>query len=197
METMVVAKRLGGGDNNSFMYNPVYPNCCDSCHFATKQEVNPDFRLARQRYDDSYINLRPVRKQYDVSYTYDKYLIVSERFKLFCDEKSYQNAVFHSIPQEPDFYFLESSKIIPLDYMRRKVDFHNLCAKCNRYEWVISARPSYVQSGFVLEENTFYRSEYDFGDRNRKSPLIIVSLQMAKEMSAQKFKGIFFDNVLK
>ncbi|MDR2384654.1 MAG: hypothetical protein LBD80_03175, partial [Tannerella sp.] len=116
---MVVAKRLGGSDNNSFMYYPEYPYCCESCHYAIKQEVNPDFRLARQRYDVSQINLHQVRKQYDVSYTYDGYLIVSKRFKQFCKEKSYQNAVFHSIPQEPDFYFLESSKIIPLDYARR------------------------------------------------------------------------------
>ncbi len=136
------------------------------------------------------------RKQYDVSYTCDHYMIVSKRFKLFCEEKSYQNVIFHSIPQEPDFYFLESSKVIPLDYVRRKVDFHNFCSKCNRYEWVIGSTPSYIQQGFEIEENTFYRSEYDFGSHNHKSPLIIVSLQMAKDLKAQKFKGLFFDDVL-
>jgi hypothetical protein len=194
---ILVAKILRGGDNNSFMYNPTYPYCCDSCHYVTKQEVNPDFRLARQRYDDSYINLHPVRKQYDISYTCDHYLIVSKRFKQFCEEKSYKNAVFHSIPQEPDFYFLESSKIIPLDYARRNVQFGNLCKVCNCYDYVAGATPSYIQQGFVMEEDTFYRSKYEFGSYNRKSPLIIVSLQMAKEMSAQKFKGLYFKDVLK
>ncbi|MDR0404427.1 MAG: hypothetical protein LBH37_01320 [Oscillospiraceae bacterium] len=194
---MVAAKILIGRDNNSFMYNPVYPHCCDSCHYATKQEVNPDFRLARQRYDVSCINLHPARKQYDVSYTWDGYLIVSKRFKQFCEEKSYQNAVFHSIPQEPDFYFLESSKIIPLDYARRPVEFIDLCKVCNRYAEVIGMSKNFVQQGFFMEENTFYRTEYDFGSHNRKSPLIIVSLQMAKEMAAQKFKGLYFDDVLK
>ena len=197
MVDLVVAKILGGGDNNSFMYNEIYPYCCDSCHYTTKQELNPDFRLAHQRYDFSHIKLHSVRKHYDVSYTWDGYLIVSKRFKQFCEEKSYQSVVFYSIPQESDFYFLESSKIIPLDYARRKVDFHNLCTKCNRYEWVIGATPNYTQEGFVMEENIFYRSEYDFGDFNNKSPLIIVSLRMAKELAAQKFKGLYFKDVLK
>ena len=193
---MVTAKILGGGDNNSYMYNPAYPHCCSSCHFATKQEVNPDFRLSRQRYDVAYINLRPVRKQYDVSYTYDGYLIVSKRFKQFCEEKLYQNAIFHSIPQEMDFYFFESSKVIPIDYARRPVDFIDFCKVCNRYAEVIGMSKNHIQQGFVMEENTFYRSEYDFGSHNHKSPLIIVSLQIAKDLKAQKFKGLFFDDVL-
>ena len=193
---MVVAKRLGGGDNNSFMYNPTYPHCCDSCHYATKQEINPAFRLARQRYDASYVNLYPVRKQYDISYTYDHYLIVSRRFKHFCEEKSYQNVIFHSLPQEPDFYFLESSKIIPLDYARRNVQFGSFCKICNRYDYIAGATPSYIEQGFIMEENTFYRSEFDFGSYNQKAPLIIISLQMAKEMTVQKFKGMLLIDVL-
>jgi hypothetical protein len=196
MVDMVVAKILFGRDNNSFMYDSVYPYCCDSCHYAMKQEVNRDFRLARQRYDASNTNLYPVRKHYDASYTWDGYLIVSKRFKQFCEEKTYQNAIFHSIPKEPDFYFLESAKIIPLDYVRRNVQFGTLCKVCNRYDYIAGATPSYIQQGFVMEENTFYQSEHDFGSYNQKSPVIIISLQMAKEMSAQKFRGIFFLNVL-
>ena len=196
MVDMVVAKILGGGDNNSYMYNPKYPHCCSSCHFATKQEVNPEFRLSRQRYDDSYINLRPVRKQYDVSYTCDHYLIVSKKFKQFCEELSYKNVVFHSLPQEPDYSFLKSLKTIPLDYVRRNVQFGSLCKVCNRYDYVAGATPSYIQRGFVMEENSFYRSEYEFGSYNQKSSLIIVSLQMAKDLKAQKFKGLFFNDVL-
>ena len=53
-----------------------------------------------------------------------------------------------------------------------------------------------LDQGFIMEENTFYRSEYDFGSYNSKSPLIIVSLQMAKELTAQKFKGLYFKDVL-
>ena len=146
MVDMVVAKILGGGDNNSYMYNPVYPHCCDICHYATKREVNPDFCLARQRYT----NLHPVRKQYDISYTCDHYLIVSKKFKQFCKKKSYTDAVFHSIPQEPDFYFLESSKIIPLDYARRTVEFIDFCQECKRFAEVICMSKNYIHQGFIM-----------------------------------------------
>jgi len=35
-----------------------------------------------------------------------------------------------------------------------------------------------------------------FGSYNQKSPIIIVSLLMSKEMAAQKFKGLYFKDVL-
>lgn len=51
------------------MYN-VSPHCCSQCGYPTKQEINPEFKLKRKRFD--------------VFNTYDGYLIESQRFKDFC-----------------------------------------------------------------------------------------------------------------
>lgn len=178
---MVVAKLLRGDDNRSFMYYD-YPDCCTKCHYTVKRSISPDFKLKR--------------KQYDVSYTYDGYLIVSKRFKSFCEEKEYSNVTFHGLVNEPDFYCLESCEVVSLDYERRKVKFIDLCDKCGRYAEVIGATPSYIENNFEMKENTFYRSEFDFGSYNRKSPLIIIGNEMAEEMLKMKFKGLYFKDVL-
>jgi hypothetical protein len=181
MEIMVVAKMLYGPDNNSFMYYD-YPNCCIKCHYTVRKSISPDFKLKR--------------KQYDVSYTYDGYLIVSKKFKSFCEEKKYNNYIFHNLANEPDFFFLECLDIISLDYDRRKVKFIDLCEVCGRHAEVIGANPSYIENNFEMKENTFYRSKFDFGSYNRKSPLIIIGNEMAEEMLKMKFKGLYFKDVL-
>lgn len=180
---MVKAKILLGYDNKSYMYSkPNYPHCCESCHYPTKQVVNPAFHL--------------VKRTQDVSYTYDLYLIVSEKFKLFCETRKYKNLIFHPIEKEPRFFFCESSKIIPLDYQRREVMFIDKCELCDRYAEVIGATPSFVLSDTIIEEKSFYRSEFDFGSYEHKSPLVIVSLDVAEELSKQKFRGICLKDVI-
>lgn len=178
---MVIAKIFIGPDNLSFMHND-YPNCCEICHYELRQSINANFKLKK--------------KQFDVSGTYDGYLIVSKRFRLFCEEKKYNNVQFLDLPNEPDFYFLESTTTITLDYERRKVQFIDFCDKCGRYAEVIGATPSFIKPNSTIKENTFYRSEYDFGSYNSKSPLIVVSNKMAEEMLEMKFKGLYFKDVL-
>lgn len=180
---MVIAKILGGYDNNSYMYINNRPYCCENCGYPIKREVNQNFELKK--------------KQMDVSYTYDGYLIVSYRFKSFCKENNFQNIVFNSIESQPDFFFLESIKVIPLDYLRRNVQFIDLCSTCNQFAEVIGATPSYLGDyDFKIHENNFYKSEFNFGSYSHKAPLIIVSIDIAKLHSIQKFKGLFFDDVL-
>lgn len=208
---MVIAKKIVGADNNSYMYEfNLYPDCCELCHYSMKQMINPNFRFSKKRYDDAHINAYNVEKHYDVSYTGDHYLIVSQKLVDFCQERQYQNVIFHNIPSEPAFYFLESNKILSLDYNKHyklplkpdkiyingshTIKFGNLCPKCNRYDGVNGV--PFAFRHIQIEENSFYRSEYEFGNFNYKSPLIIVSLQMAKDMQKQKFRGLYFNDIL-
>jgi hypothetical protein len=164
------------------MYNRVnIPYTCTSCHYPIKKEINPDFIL---------------KKKFDVSFTYDGYLIVSDKFKYFCETQLYRNLVFHTIIKEPNYYYLECDKIIQLDYKRRNVEFGKLCPICDRFDTVIGASPSYIQQGFVIQESSFYKSEYEFGSYWNRFPLIVVSMSVAKELVKQKFKGLYFKDVL-
>lgn len=179
METLV-AKRLSASDNDSYMHK-VYPNCCSKCGYPTKSEVNPNFELKK--------------KHFDASYTYDGYLIVSQRFKDFCQKEGYENIIFHEFKQK-GFYFFEALKICPLDYNRHKVQLIDLCPVCGKYAEVISP-PSFVKPGFVVEPHSTYRSEDEFGSYNQKGVLTIVGLEAAKKMKEERFRGLYFRDIYK
>ncbi len=180
---MVVAKILRGDDNDSFMYTGNRPYCCMKCNYPTRQEANADFRLKKRRWD--------------ISYTHDLYLIVSSKFKQFCEASNFQNIVFYPLEKEKDFFFLDCTKVIPLDYQRREVQFIDFCDMCNRFAEVIGATPSYLlNNDFKIEPKSFYRSEYGFGSYDQKSPLIIVGPDVAKLLTAEKFRGLYFKDVI-
>lgn len=181
MVAMVVAKIIFDADNNTFMHK-VYPNLCPKCGYSTKIEINEFFRLNKRKYD--------------VSATWDSFPIVSQRFKDFCEVEGFENIKFLSFRIEPDFYSYTINKIFSLDYVRRNVVFNKFCDVCNRYEEIIGATPSFIEQGFVIQENSFYRSEFEFGGFNRKFPLTIVSLDVAEKLKKQKFRGLYFEDVL-
>ncbi len=179
---MVAGKILRGADNNSFMHE-TYPHCCKTCGYPVKQEVNPGFRLKQKRYD--------------VSYTYDGYLIVSEKFKNYCTDMNFKNIVFEELPMEPGFYVVTVHKIITLNYTKREVKFIDKCDECGRYAEVIGATPSFIDDESELKDSEFYRSDMDFGSYERKSPLIIMNNNLANKITIKRFKGLYLKNVLK
>lgn len=178
---MVVAKIIGKADNNTFMHK-VYPNLCPKCGYSTKVEINEYFRLNKRKYD--------------VSATWDSFPIVSQKFKDFCEVEGFENIDFVSFINEPNFYSYTINKIFRLDSARRNVVFNNFCDACKRFEEIVGAVPSFIEEGFVIQENSFYRSEFEFGGFNRKFPLTIVSIDVAEKIKRQKFKGIYFKDVL-
>jgi hypothetical protein len=182
MVDMVVGKILRGQDNRSFMHEE-YPYKCKVCNYPIKQVINPNFKL--------------VKKNFDISYTYDGYLIVSKKFKQFCEQIRYSNIVFIQLPKEPNFFCTYIEKEIILNYEKRNVKFITLCDVCKRYAEVIGATPSYLDNENSLMYNEFYRSNIDFGSFERKYPLIILNNEMAIELSKQKFKGLYFKNIIK
>ncbi len=177
---MVVGKILEGQDNKNFMHN-VYPHCCHECNYPTKQEINDDFQIKC--------------RNYDVSYTYDGYLIVSKKFKLYCENKNYNNIMFYRLPKETEFYCVAVNKALELDYKKREVKFINKCHICGRYAEVIGATPAFIKDKNLLTNNDFYKSSVDFGSFEGKSPLIILNNEMAQELLKQKFKGLYFDDI--
>nr|WP_319998177.1 hypothetical protein [uncultured Draconibacterium sp.] len=178
---MVIAKLLRAQDNKSFMHRE-YPIVCGSCGYPLKQVVCAEFKLNK--------------RNMDVSYTWDGYLIVSERFVKFCNEQGYSNASFEKLQKEPQFYWFNVEETIALDYKKRGVQFLNLCKECNNYAEVIGAAPSFISDLTMLDEKSFYKSEYSFGSFERKTPLILLGTNTAKELTKQIFKGLYFKDVL-
>src|SRR4051812_34440919 len=94
-----VGLSVDGHDNDSFMLpeNDV-KLICSSCESKLDDAyINPEFKL--------------VRRNLDISTTYDGYTIVSEKFRRFCDDHEIAKIVLMPLASCPGFYNLQVKNI--------------------------------------------------------------------------------------
>jgi hypothetical protein len=171
---MSVGYVLSGPDNDSYMLRgPGSAPVCSSCGLLTDATwVDPDFELVDDRFD--------------VSYTYDGYLIVSERFRAIAEGPGTQ---FIELAGVRAFYSLVADDVVPFDAARRKTRFEQLCVECGRYFVVAGATPAYLRIEANLPDQLF-RTDIEFGTGNEQSPLIIVGSGMANRLLAGNLVGL-------
>src|SRR5262245_61872116 len=97
---MILAYRLLGNDNNSYMLGDGSEvERCQTCGFAIDARyVNPAFVLRN--------------KQADVSYTYDGRCIASLKVKELCIRHRYHGVEFLNLPSEPNFFLFLVHNVI-------------------------------------------------------------------------------------
>jgi hypothetical protein len=184
--SITVGHAIYGPDNDSYMTAdrenileeltniPI----CDKCGYRT------DYR-----YNNVYFKL--TRKTYEFSYTYDGVMIVSLRFKEFCDRNGYDNLRF--IELERSFGFFQmcvTNNVVPYKATLKE----KLCDKCGQYEEIIG--PS-IDEQKVHEplKDQFYQSDLWFGSGNAKSPVLIVGEATKERLKKEKFKNIVFNKI--
>lgn len=174
---MIVAYHLDGQDNDSYMFEDYNRDgYCRVCSAKLKPSVNPTFRLNK--------------KIYDVSYTYDGYFIVSQKFKKFCSRKELENVIFHDLYNEPGFFYLEVLEKIEFDTEKRETLFTDRCPICKVYKEVTGATPVFLKNLNACIEDGIFRTDILFGENYARHPLIIGGVTTAKEIKKERFKGI-------
>jgi hypothetical protein len=126
---MMQGYRLSVPDNDSYMLRGATPHpACKLCGLVTNHKwIDPSFRL--------------VRRQFDASYTYDGYLIVSDRFREIARTAGAQCV---GLPAEPTFFGLLADEVVAFDTARRGTRFENRCERCGRYRAVAGATPVFL-----------------------------------------------------
>ena len=156
------------------------PGVCPYCHSKFKSVPDLDYRL-RKRKLDAY-------------YTYDGFLIVSEKFKSFCEINKYGNLEFKKLNHN-GFYFFEPHSFFKTNIFWNPFNILGYwCDKCKNYSQV---------SGGVLKDETFILESDDFimrtdtfrGSFESKSLDIIVGLKTMEKMKEFGLKGLVFTDV--
>lgn len=135
------------------------------------------------------------RKSYEVSYTYDGQLIVSERFKAFCENNHMEGTVFTLVNAGRGLYRLTSNRIVEFNSDRRGTRFIDFCDVCGEYAEVIGANPPFLKNIHTPLKEGFYKSDLEFGSFKAKSPLIIVSVETKPLIEAALFKRPEFQEI--
>jgi len=174
--------RLLGEDNDSYMFIADHNvGRCTKCgRILDKGYVNPKFEL--------------MKDNYDVSYTYDGYCVVSNKLKEFCARFHCEEVDFVPLPSVPGFFVFLVRRVVEFDSERRKTRFENYCDACRRFETVVGANPVFLKSQEPLQ-NGFFRTDLEFGSGDEQHPLLLVGHETYERLRREKLKGVTFEGI--
>lgn len=136
--------------------------------------------------------VRP-RKRWDLSSTYDRRVIVTERFKAWCEAQKFAAIVFRQTCAQPAYYTFEPSVVLNLD--PRFARFEDKCAACGNYESVITGGSMKLLGVADPIEDGIFRTDLEFGSRWEKSPDIIVGVRTKELIKKERFHLVHFEPI--
>jgi hypothetical protein len=170
---------LGAPDNGSFMLveDSLAPRCSSCGLVADLGWINPRFDLRDKRFD--------------ASYTYDGYLIVSERFRVVADAAGGR---YIELPSIPGFYSLVVDRVVPFDSARRGTIFERPCEECGRFYVVAGATPAFLLVDGPLSDD-FFRTDVEFGTGDEQTSLIALGAELAATLRAADLAGVDLEEI--
>ena len=169
---------LSAPDNDSHMLTHAPESMrCGSCGRSLDPRwVDPAFRLRQTAWD--------------ASFTYDGYLIVSEKFREVVGDRG---AYYLDLPSEPSFFVLRPAATVRFDAVRRRTTFENFCRACDRYHDVTGATPAFLRSAPPPDE--LRGTDVEFGNGDEQHPLVIVGREVADELQTSRLNGVELERV--
>jgi hypothetical protein len=178
---------LWGTDNGSYWVPDLKCEqyCCTTCGSKLSRDIrNEKFYLKK--------------KSYDVSVTFDGFLIGSQKFVSLLSEIDSHGFSTCQIPPDPRYpmsYFkIEFTKIIRIDRHQAAPQFGPVCEQCCQHKYIVGAREYFLEGSPCLARGIL-RTDLEFGDGFEKSPVIIVGIESARVLLGAKLKGMTLDPV--
>ena len=166
-------------DAAKYFFEDGYPWKCKSCNSKSAFTYNPNAKI---------------KKNYDFSYTYDGYCIVSFKFVEFCLENIKQKLCFLPLIQNPSlFYFYTYDNLPKLKEISEGLnhDDYELCNLCG-------FQPSWSPVGINIEydlEEIFYIGDIMFSDPGKEDYSLYINDSLMIKLKKEKFSGIYFNEV--
>lgn len=139
---------------------------------------------------------KKIKGNRDVTSTYDGFMIVSEKFKQFCEREKYEQLEFVALPAKPGFYWFKPHKVVSFEKnCHDKFEYHDFDKECNGYAEITFGWFVELEEKKLLADG-FYRTDVCFGSFEGKSPLCLLGAATRGKMKKEKFTGVFFEEVL-
>lgn len=177
----VVAWQINGVDADyMYGYRDITPGLCPICKNTVEKIPNLDYYVPRTNH---------------FQVTYDGFVIVSEKFRMFCKVQHFDNITFTPLLHPGGFYVITPNDIFEVnkEYSDMPVD-GEWCPACGSREWH-GFRMAYSKTDIDENENFIKRLDGFYGSDYRKSYVIIVGMKTKKLMKEFGLRGIYFHEV--
>lgn len=177
------AKVLEGRDNGLFYYEDAPKGVlCERCGGCIDWEYAPQDLTAG------------VFLRFDVSYTYDGRIVLSERVLEILSTFDHSPKILQ-IGENPAFFSIMPRRIYEFDAITRGTRFTRYCDLCNRYSEVAGATPAFLNVHDDIPGTFIARTDLDFGSGAGRSPLIIIGKDIADSIRNHKLLGAYFKDI--
>ena len=174
---------LSGEDNDSYM--------CGGASALTEPGRIPVCPACGFKIDTFYVDasFRVKRRDFDLSFTYDGYCIVSRAFERGCLASDLTGASFSALSADADFLVFLPKPIVQFDVSRRNTRFGERCTVCGQFDSVAGAIPPFLATAPTSD---FARTDILFGSGNERHPLIIASERAKGSLEVANLSGLQF-----
>lgn len=131
--------------------------------------------------------------RYDFGYTRDLQPLFSKGLVDIINDQKGISLAANEMRDSGGYFNLAVTETIEFDAQRRKTRFGPRCDVCGQFEWIAGATPAFFTSRQV-PTNGILKTDLEFGDRQGKSPLIIVGRELKETIESCHFSGIYFDD---
>ena len=134
-------------------------------------------------------NFRVKRAGYDLSSTYDGYVIAPLKFQEACRRLNIGGADFLTLPADPRFCVVRPMSVVEFDTEARQTRFSKYCETCGLYGSIAGATPAFLKAA---PTTGLSRADILFGSGNSRAPLLIASSNAKALLSKERLVGLQF-----
>lgn len=178
---LTIAYFLDARDNDAYFLGEAPENFfCNRCGCCIDYEYHPQ-------------NFYTKRK-YDLSYTYDRRLVASARFK---DYLLTQDSTINFIPLNitNEFFLVSPANLINFSALQKE----GYCFTCNQYYSQVAPVPDFYQDTRKNVAKGIYFTNVNFGSGKSLFPSIVLGVETAQKISSDiknhKFRGIEINKI--
>ena len=167
----VVAKVISSYDSKEMYHCSAdeMPGTCPFCHYTVEKVPNLEYKNNYEK---------------DIYTTYDGFIIVSEKFKRFCEMQNFNDLTFIKLTKSPGHYYFMPTTFFSIDTEHTIIKHEGAqCPRCGGYPWVGTGGHrifSKYSLALAEQQNFIQRLSGFYGDKNRKFPIIVIGLKTAR-----------------
>jgi hypothetical protein len=177
---MIIAFEMNPHDGDAFFFEDRKSSIfCPTCRTLLVKDFLPT-------------GVRP-RKKWDVCSSYENRIIVTDRFKAWCEAQQFDGLRFRQVCDKPPYFVFEPSIALGVD--SRCARFVNKCSVCGNYESIVRSGPLLLSDVSAPIETGFFRTDIEFASNWEKSPIIIVGTRTKDLIKQEKFRLIDFEPI--